>query len=344
MGDNIMSPFVHRNVNEAFSGMMEELLVAGEWENTRNGRAIVYPEPVLMIYRRPMERVLFNRKRRANPFFHLFEAMWMLAGRRDAAFLDRYVHDFGNRFAESSGALHGAYGHRWRSWVGRGCEDFDQIEWVVDHLRNNPGSRRAVIQMYDPSLDSTMPGVPAPLDIPCNTTIYLRMMEKGGVPTLDLTVCCRSNDAIWGAYGANAVHFTVLQEYLAWRLGTVVGCFHQFSHNLHAYENTLNLYDPDDDRGDLYADGRVKAHALFADCYPVTFAQELDAWLEKPSAEPPGRSALFGELLVPMSIVHDAIREKKWNTALMLCGEVVHTDWREAAVQWIKTRTGGETK
>jgi hypothetical protein len=59
------------------------------------------------------------------------------------------------------------------------------------------------------------------------------------VPVLDLTVCCRSNDAIWGAHGANAVHFSVLQEYLAARIGVGVGTMYQWSNNYHAYESEL---------------------------------------------------------------------------------------------------------
>jgi thymidylate synthase len=52
---------------------------------------------------------------------------------------------------------------------------------------------------------------------------------------LDLTVLCRSNDVVWGAYGANAVHFSVLQEYLAGRIGVDVGVMYQFSNNYHGY-------------------------------------------------------------------------------------------------------------
>jgi hypothetical protein len=36
-----------------------------------------------------------------------------------------------------------------------------------------------------------------------------------------MTVTNRSNDLCWGMLGANYVHFTILQEYLAARLGVV---------------------------------------------------------------------------------------------------------------------------
>lgn len=50
-----------------------------------------------------------------------------------------------------------------------------------------------------------------------------------------MTVFCRSNDIIWGCYGANAVHFSMLQEYLATYIGCPVGIYQQVSVNWHAY-------------------------------------------------------------------------------------------------------------
>ena len=48
-------------------------------------------------------------------------------------------------------------------------------------------------------------------DLPCNTHVYFSIREG----FLDMTVCNRSNDLIWGCCGANAVHMSFLQEYVA---------------------------------------------------------------------------------------------------------------------------------
>ncbi len=68
-------------------------------------------------------------------------------------------------------------------------------------------------------------------DVPCNTHVYFDV--KDGL--LNQTVCCRSNDIIWGAYGANAVHMSVLLEYMAALSGLGVGVYRQFSNNYHLY-------------------------------------------------------------------------------------------------------------
>src|ERR1700676_933861 len=103
-----------RNVGQALPLGIDYLLTHGCREESRAGPVIVAPEPVSTVYARPQERVLFSAARNANCFFHIFEALWLLAGRNDAVWLDQFVHDFLSRFAESDGRLHGSYGHRWR--------------------------------------------------------------------------------------------------------------------------------------------------------------------------------------------------------------------------------------
>lgn len=329
-----MRSFTNSNINTMFPRVMSDLLEYGEREESRNGPVIVYPEPICMTYERPWERVLFSAKRRANPFFHLFESMWMLAGRGDAAFLDRYVHDFGARYAEENGTLHGAYGYRWRFRF-----DMDQLDWAVQSLQKDPASRRTVITMYDPDIDSTPIGAISPKDVPCNTQMYLRL-RKGA---LELTVCCRSNDAIWGAFGSNVVHFSVLQEYLAHRLGCGIGPMHVMSNNFHVYESTLHLFDPDEAVYDPYLLDHVAPHPLFTFANDVSFVTNLHLWMVDPSNT---RGHLtypawpFTNLLIPMSRVHDAIKAKQWDDALKECEHIIPEDWRGIAQRWIIRRPG----
>ena len=52
-----------------------------------------------------------------------------------------------------------------------------------------------------------------------------------------MTVCNRSNDMIWGAYGANAVHMSILMEYVAVAVNAPMGSYYQISDSFHIYEN-----------------------------------------------------------------------------------------------------------
>jgi hypothetical protein len=50
-----------------------------------------------------------------------------------------------------------------------------------------------------------------------------------------MTVSNRSNDLIWGTYGANMVHFNLLLTYVAAAVGVPKGYYHQVSSNTHLY-------------------------------------------------------------------------------------------------------------
>ncbi len=77
-----------RNVCSALPTGMALLKTFGVIEESRAGRVLVVPNPVTTIYAQPTERVLFAAARNANPWFHLAEALYMLAGRNDSAFLE----------------------------------------------------------------------------------------------------------------------------------------------------------------------------------------------------------------------------------------------------------------
>ncbi len=216
-----------RNVNEGLrvlrdSRPQEDLL---NWRRVspRGMLTYEYRGTYVTEYTHPNERVLFSPERDANPFFHFFEALWILAGRRDVAFLKQFVSTM-DRFSDDGITFHAAYGHRLRHhWP------VDQITLLIRHLRHDPDSRRAVLCLWDPALDLDVDSK----DIPCNDMVMFKLREN----VLDMTVCCRSNDAIWGAYGANAVQFSMLQELVARTLSAEIGVYRQVSDSFHIYDS-----------------------------------------------------------------------------------------------------------
>lgn len=241
-----------RNVQEAYVRGLHTLATHGVSEDSRNGPVLVLPEPMVTVYDRPLERVMLDPSRDANPFFHLLESFWMLAGRRDVASLEPFNAGL-KRYSDDGEDYHGAYGWRWRNHFTQTKSvgvlqvgyPLDQLRRAIELLRANPADRRVVIAMWDPEVDLGQEG----LDFPCNTHIYFRTRQdstdamRQGRPDhttmLDMTVCCRSNDAVWGAYGANAVHFSVLQEFVAAACGFGLGRMVQLSNNFHVYKDVL---------------------------------------------------------------------------------------------------------
>lgn len=229
------------NVNDALHTGLHYLLQHGVEETSRNGTVLVAPGPVTTVYTKPWQRVLFSPLRDANPFFHFMESLWMLAGRNDLAFLQQFASKFG-AYSDDGKTIRGAYGHRWRQWFG-----YDQLRVLVEELRSTPDTRRAVLAMWDAGefqypdqFQGTEDGggdlLATTVDKPCNTHIYFDV--RGGV--LNMTVCCRSNDVLWGAYGANAVHMSFLQEYIAVMVDVPMGAYRQVSNNYHMYLNVVS--------------------------------------------------------------------------------------------------------
>src|SRR6266478_1362063 len=113
------------NVNVALSEGLWWMKSAGVKEDSRNGPVLVSPEPVMTVYTRPTERVLSSPLRDANPFFHLMEALWMLAGRNDVAWPAQFAKQI-LQYSDDGVILWGGYGARWRRWFG-----YDQLTLLI---------------------------------------------------------------------------------------------------------------------------------------------------------------------------------------------------------------------
>lgn len=322
-----------RNVNDAWLNAINLINEIGEVESSRMGTVRVAPCPVVSIYDKPTERVLFDPVRDANPIFHLHESLWMLAGDDDARWLDQFVSDFSARFAEDDGRLHGAYGYRWRNHFASNVSiggdrygELNQLGVVAKILTKDPTSRQALIQMWDCETDLIEPSLK---DRPCNTQIYLRILDG----TLELCTTARSNDIVWGVYGANAVHLSILQEYLAARIGVPVGKFTQFSWNWHMYDSTRHLADLTAANGWKTYPGTIP---LVDD--PKTFDKEVKAYVRDPHNGHDFKNTFFESTARPMFLANEARKAKEYKQALDWAYTIVAPDWRQATIAWLERR------
>jgi hypothetical protein len=215
--------------------LLPEILVRGLKSESRNGPVLRFRNPVILRWTNPRNRVVVSPVRDANPFFHLMESLWMLGGRNDVELPAYYASNMKN-YSDDGKVLNGAYGYRWRNHFNH-----DQLsQWVIPELARDPASRRVVLQMWDGLHDpkSVQNGT---YDVPCNLACTFYLTELRHSYELDMTVFNRSNDSIFGALGANVVHFSMLQEYVACALGQIngktvdVGVYNQVSSNLHLY-------------------------------------------------------------------------------------------------------------
>ena len=222
-----MTAFTVKNVGEALPLLIRTLDKEGARDDSRNGEVLSLYNPVAVTYLRPWERYVMDYRRRNNVAFLVMEGLWMLAGREDVAWLSRFNEQM-KVYSDNGKTFHGAYGYRLR----RGM--VDQLDECAAMLKADPTTRRAVAQIWDQRIDLCSTS----LDIPCNDLIMFRVID-GFV--LDMTICNRSNDLVWGMCGANAAHFSMIHEYVAAKSEMRQGRYTQFSNNLHMYLDTPRL-------------------------------------------------------------------------------------------------------
>lgn len=316
-----MYSIVARNVNEAYALGVDVILRYGSTEDSRNGKVLTLTEPVCIEYTSPRERVLFDPVRDANPFFHFMEAIWMLAGEKAAAWPVKFNKQMAE-YANDDGEYDGAYGYRWRRHFG-----MDQIVQVVELLKSDPLTRRAVIQMYDPRTEKV-----GSRDIPCNTAVYFRLVAG----LLNMTVTNRSNDAVWGAFGANAVHFSMLQEVVAAMVGVPVGRYFQITNNLHIYKDIPKVWDAVNDvrTKDYYERHRVEPWNLVDK--PDEFLTDCELFVANPDAS--YSNSVFYHVAQPMLRAWQEYKAGDFDTALSWCQVIEASDWRLTCEQWLKRR------
>ena len=365
---------VHRNVNHAFNHYVCEAHHYPKFLNirelpSRNGPVMQIMEPVTITYESPRERVLFNPARDANPFFHLYEALWMLAGRRDVAPVAYYASNMRN-YSDDGETLNGAYGYRWRQaqkWVSEDptmldTHEFpmwepyrvDQLETLLGHLAGaEEPTRRAVLSMWN--VEDDLLKVDSSKDVCCNLAARFKVREERTVGDdgydearlyLDMTVFNRSNDLVWGAFGANVVHFSFLQEYMACALGIEVGRYNQISDDLHIY---VERWNPDQLIKGMEASPVTyppTAPKLFVDsANREDFDQVLVEFVSRYSGgERPEKAwtvsgySFLDDVAVPMCESFYAHKRKDYDQARSWLDKMPTCDWELAARLWIQRR------
>jgi thymidylate synthase len=310
---------------------------------------------VITEYECPTQRVLFDETRDANPFFHFFEALWILDGRDDVEFLAQFNSNMRN-FSDDGRVFHAPYGYRLRKHFQHPactgappgqCYDakaVDQLFEVVELLKKEPDTRRAVMCIWDPVKDLNVQS----RDLPCNDMIMFSINED----KLEVEVVCRSNDVIWGAYGANAVQFRFLQEFVARAVGVQVGMLSQISRSFHFYSENdtfqkLLAKNYGGRKLNPYARHGVSPYPLMADDMDYKeWLDQLHDFLLEGCLAPAGLryDAFFTDVAAPMARAWQRWKDTDYDKderIVLAQQELIRcraSDWRLACHEWLERR------
>jgi thymidylate synthase len=204
-------------LDDVMRSVINEIVSRGVRINPTKGPAAEV-NGVLLELTNPRAR-LSRTETRGKPFSCLGELCWYLAGTNDAEFISYYIPDY-RQYADAN-VVFGGYGPRLFTWRG-----LNQLHNVTAILKQNPDSRKAVIQLFDAS-----DIVEDHKDVPCTCT--LQFMIRGDA--LHLFANMRSNDAFLGL-PHDCFCFTMLQEIMARTLSIELGTYKHAVGSLHIYD------------------------------------------------------------------------------------------------------------
>jgi thymidylate synthase len=77
------------------------------------------------------------------------ELLWFISGDTNIAYLKENGVSIWNEWADADGNLGPVYGHQWRNWPTLNGGHIDQLQQVINQIKNNPNSRRIIVSAWN---------------------------------------------------------------------------------------------------------------------------------------------------------------------------------------------------
>lgn len=209
-----MRPPIFAGFHDAYVAVLEEVLSRYEFVNAPRGNRSLECLDVSFRLNDPQQRLPYLPGRKINVVFHLAETLWYLSGRRDLAMPGHYAPRMAAYSVDGQTLGGTAYGPNLRR----------QWDRVIELLRRDPDTKRAVITFFDPD-ELVAPDNP---DVSC--TVAAQFLQRDGA--LHLSVFMRGNDAYRGMVG-DVFAFTFIQEFTAAQLSVRLGTYTHHVASMH---------------------------------------------------------------------------------------------------------------
>ena len=158
----------------------------------------------------------------------IYELLWFLRGDTNIKYLKDHGVSIWDEWADENGELGPVYGHQWRSWPDENGGTIDQIQNVVNQIKNNPDSRRMIVSAWNVAEVERM-ALP-----PCHTMFQFYVANG----RLSLQLYQRSADTFLGV-PFNIASYALLLQMMAQVTGLKAGDFIHTTGDTHLYLNHL---------------------------------------------------------------------------------------------------------
>jgi thymidylate synthase len=171
----------------------------------------------------------------------IHELLWFLSGDTNIRYLNENGVHIWDEWATDEGNLGPVYGAQWRHWVTSDGRHIDQIERLLDDLRQKPDSRRHIVSAWNPALlpdESRSPRDNAAAGLqalpPCHTLFQFNVADG----RLSCQLYQRSADVFLGV-PFNIASYSLLTMMVAQVVGLEPGDFVHTFGDVHIYSNHM---------------------------------------------------------------------------------------------------------
>lgn len=158
----------------------------------------------------------------------IYELLWFLRGDTNVHYLQEHGVRIWNEWADENGDLGPVYGHQWRSWPDYNGGTIDQIQNVLDMIKNHPDSRRMIVSAWNPAEVEQM-ALP-----PCHCLFQFYVADG----RLSLQLYQRSADTFLGV-PFNIASYALLLQMMAQVCNLQPGEFIHTTGDTHLYLNHI---------------------------------------------------------------------------------------------------------
>ena len=158
----------------------------------------------------------------------IYELLWFLRGDTNIKYLKDHGVSIWDEWADENGERGPVYGHQWRSWPDENGGTIDQIQNVVNQIKNNPDSRRMIVSAWNVAEVERM-ALP-----PCHTMFQFYVANG----RLSLQLYQRSADTFLGV-PFNIASYALLLQMMAQVTGLKAGDFIHTTGDTHLYLNHI---------------------------------------------------------------------------------------------------------
>jgi thymidylate synthase len=171
----------------------------------------------------------------------IHELLWFLSGDTNNAYLKEHGVRIWDEWALENGDLGPIYGKQWVAWEAPNGEQINQIQAIIDTLRQNPNSRRMLVSAWNPADlpdENLSPQENAAMGKMALATCHAFFQFYVADGRLSCQLYQRSADTFLGV-PFNIASYALLTHMIAQQSGLDVGDFVWTGGDVHLYRNTI---------------------------------------------------------------------------------------------------------